>query len=70
MTVELSEQTMAEVSLEGLLRAHFESRCQGLEAAGADTAREMVRRCTEALDSLVNPLPAAAGAAAATAGGL
>ncbi|PNW78313.1 hypothetical protein CHLRE_09g402350v5 [Chlamydomonas reinhardtii] len=69
MTVELSQQSLANVSLEWLMRAHFESSCQGLEAGGADKAREMVRRCHEALDSLMDPAAAVAPAAAATAGG-
>ena len=40
-----------------------------LQAGGADKAREMVRRCHEALDSLMDPAAAVAPAAAATAGG-
>ncbi|KAG2451033.1 hypothetical protein HYH02_004302 [Chlamydomonas schloesseri] len=60
MTVELSEQTLGDVSLEGLLRAHFDSCCQGLQEAGAERAREMVARCHEALDSLMVKPSAAA----------
>ena len=43
MHLQLSQQSLANVSLEWLMRAHFESSCQGLEVSGAK--RKAGSRC-------------------------
>ncbi|KXZ47511.1 hypothetical protein GPECTOR_35g949 [Gonium pectorale] len=53
----LEPQTLRDVTLEALLRAHCESRCQAIENKHTRDAQEMVRRCHEALDALL-PAPA------------
>ncbi|KAG2495699.1 hypothetical protein HYH03_006299 [Edaphochlamys debaryana] len=62
-SVELEPRTLADISMQLLLQAHIEARCQALEAASTQATADMVRRCHQAMDALaVPPQGAVAGA--------
>ncbi|PNH05342.1 hypothetical protein TSOC_008410 [Tetrabaena socialis] len=59
-TVELEERTLRDVTVEQLLRAYFESRCQAMEEASTQAALDMAQRCHRSLDALLLAEPAQA----------